>query len=225
MGVECTTMSYSDYGDYGDEPRRPSRRAAREPAGPAKVQGSTAAAILVFVAIVGFGIGAIIGNSGGDDQDPAAAQEQDGAPLGTPNDQTTSPDDTEADDGTDEGDGTDDGENSDDEVTGGEGITLTSQQDGGEVPAGESGTIDVQATLDSGEEGVTLRVERSLDGGQTWEPFCDACTDETSGSGSYSTNFWTGQTGENQFRVVGPDGLASNPISVNVVDSEGDDSG
>lgn len=207
MGVECTTMSYNDYGDYGDEPRRPSRRATREPAGPAKVQGSTAAAILVFVAIVGFGIGAIIGNSGGDDQDPAAAQEQDGAPLGSPSDQTTSPDEAES-----EGDE----ENGDDEVAGGQGITATSQQDGGEVAADESGTIEVQATLDSGEEGVTLRPQRSLDGGQTWEDFCDACVAETTGNGTYSTNFWSGRAGENLFRIVGPNGLASNPITVNV---------
>lgn len=216
MGVECTTMSYNDYGDYGDEPRRPSRRATREPAGPAKVQGSTAAAILVFVAIVGFGIGALIGNAGGGGQEPTTTNEApDGAAVGTPEDgQSTSPDD----EGSDEGEG-DDG---DEETTGGNGIALTSPQDGGEVPAGESGTIDVQAMLESGEEGVTLQVERSLDGGQSWEPFCDACTDETSGSGSYTTNFWTGQTGENLFRVAGPDGLVSNPIAVTVVDSEGD---
>jgi len=218
MGVECTTMSYND--SY-DEPRRSNRRAPREPAGPAKIQGSTAAAILVFVAIVGFGIGAIIANTGGGEEPTTTTEEDPNQPI-DPSDSadntTDQPDDSQTEDPNDDN-GDDNGE-----VTGGDGITLTSEQDGGEVQKDSDGTIEVQAALDSGEDGVTLSVERSLDGGQEWEPFCDACTKETSGSGAFSSSFWSGRAGENQFRVVGPDGLASNPITVNVVDS-GEDSG
>jgi hypothetical protein len=204
-------MSYNDSRDY--EPRRSSRR--REPAGPTKVQGSTAAAILVFVAIVGFGIGAILANAGGGEDpdttenDPAAA----GSPTAPADDTADEPDDAQTEDSSDDGD----------EPAGGAGITLTSLQDGGDVAADESGTIGVQAALDSGEDGVTLSLERSLDNGQTWEPFCDNCTKETSGGGTFSSDFWSGRPGENQFRVVGPDGLVSNAIIVNLVEGSGDD--
>ena len=206
-------MSYNDSRDY--EPRRSSRR--REPAGPTKVQGSTAAAILVFVAIVGFGIGAILANAGGGEDpdttenDPAAAS----SPSVPADDGTDEPDDTQTEDSS----GDDDG----DEPAGGEGITLSSLQDGGEVAGDDSGTIEVQAALDSGEEGVTLSLERSLDSGQSWEPFCEQCTKETSGGGTFASSFWSGRLGENQFRVVGPDGQVSNAISVTVVEASDDD--
>jgi hypothetical protein len=197
---------YQDRDSYGG---RNSRRADREPSGPKKASVGTATAILIFAAILGFGGGAIAANSGGGEDEAPPAAGADG---------TESP-------GTDDdnSDGEDGASEDTNDAAPGEGISLSSPQDGGEVASGDSGTIEVQAVLDSPEGGVTLRVERSLDGGSSWDSFCDSCTDETTNNGSYSTNFWSGQAGANLFRVVGPDGLVSNTITVTVVAGSGEE--
>ncbi len=185
---------------------RGSRRPARDEPAPKRASAGAAAAILLITALLGFGGGALLGNATGDDpQTPAAA----GA-NGTA-DSTETP-----------------GSEPTDEETPGDGtITVQSSFDGRQAVAangGDCGDCDiidltVQAPSLAGE---TLWLERSLDGGTTWEQFGSSPRSVTLNSGGVgSDQIFSGRPGENQFRYVLRDGdevvQASNVIVVELV--------
>lgn len=198
-------MSYND--SYGPEPRRPGRRATHEPAGSAKVQGTTAAAVLVLVAIVGFGIGAIMGNASDADPADTAADDQEGAAQGTPAEQSDS------DDADDEGD---DEESSD--------IAVTFEMDDS-ASAGEE--LEYRVFTDPPQPGLVLGIERRLPG-RDWEPFGDPQVQaETNEDGEDEGYVITGVAGEAEWRVVGEiDGqrVESNVVTATITE-EDDNSG
>lgn len=191
-------MSSND--SYDDEPRPSGRRAAREPAGPAKVQGSTAAAILILVAIVGFGVGALVGNAGGDDG--TTAEEQDPASVGSPNDQNDS-----------------EGEEADEESD----IAVTLEMDDS-AAAGEE--LQYRVFTDPPQPGLVLGVERRMPGGD-WEPFGDPQVQaEIGDDGEDEGHVITGRTGESEWRVAGEvDGerVESNVITATITEEGGGD--
>lgn len=182
----------------GSYPTRASRRAERAPQ-TSRAPAGTAAAILILAAILGFGGGALAGNAGGDNQEAAAQSTAD------PGSDTTADEEAEADDPEDE------------EAT--PGVTLRSPQDGGTVASGDQ--IDFEGQIDPPVGGVTLTVERSLDGGDNWETFGSSgpITAETRDDGTFSTYVYSQREGPNHFRLVGqgPDGwLESNAVVVTI---------
>ena len=199
-------MSHTD--SYGHEPRR-SRRAPREPAGPSKVQGSTAAAILVALAIVGFGIGAVIGNAGGDDPDSTTAEDELGAATSPGTEQSADPDDPEGDDRTEGSTPS---------------ITITLEMDDS-APAGEE--LEYRIRTDPARPGLVLGVERRQPGGD-WEPFGDPQLEAELGrDGEHEGHVRTGIAGEAEWRVGGEiDGqrVESNVVTATITEEE-DDSG
>lgn len=210
-------MSYDD--EYGTQSAgRSVRRSDRGPSGPKRATAGTATAILMLAAILGFSGGAIAGNSGGDDPptDPAA-------------DSATQPsDDTGNDPDDSDGEDTASPEPSESDIE----LTLTSPQDGGEAALGESGCegaclITILGELDPPQGDITLHLERSTDGGDSWSQECNNCTGTTSDDGAFSTRYWSGVEGENRFRLAGEDAdgqrIESNEIAVNVVGDDSDD--
>lgn len=194
----------------GSYPTRSSRRAEREPQ-TQRASAGTAAAVLILAALLGFGGGALAGNAGGGEE-PVAEVSPDPGTDGTEDADAQEPDEPE-------------------ETAVDNGILLSSNQAGGEVQQGESGCtdddssgckIEIEGNINPPRAGVSLTVERSLDGGATWEPFATSVTVETDNDGYFSTYFWSGRAGENQFRVVGNDtdaDIVSNTVSVTVVGS------
>lgn len=204
-------MSYND--SYGHEPRRPARRATREPSGPAKVQGSTAAAILILVGIIGFGIGALIGNASGGGSAGTATGDQD-AVVGSPDDdQGAGPDSTEPTDGSTQSPAV--------------GITLEMDD---EADADEE--LDYEVRTDPPQPGLVLGVERRAPGGE-WQPFGDPhqVQAELDDDGEDDGYVITGIAGETEWRVVGDiDGqrVESNVVTTTITeddDNDGDNSG
>jgi hypothetical protein len=191
---------------------RSSRRAAgREPTGKKRASAGTATAILIFAAILGFGGGAIAGNSGGDNGDPGTALED--------TDNST--------DGEENSDSEEDADDQPSEEAPGEGVTLTSPADGGEVASGEGGRFTLEGSTNPPAPGVALTVERSLDGGSTWaDAGSSRLTTTTENDGTFETTVWSGREGQNMYRVVGegPNGpLMSNEIVVTVVAGDGEE--
>lgn len=190
-------------------PGRGSRRADRDAPAAKRASAGAAAAILIVTAILGFGGGALLGNaSGGEDpQTPSAASTE-----GT--DDTGSSDTEENTDGAEETEAPADGS-----------LTLESTFDGGTAVAGEGGD-DIEFTISTNppEGGLTVELERSLDGGSTWEPFGSGGQVYTLDSdGTKTTTIWSGRAGENHLRVVEKDGSGnivreSNVIVVTVVE-------
>ncbi|HEX6197929.1 MAG TPA: protein kinase family protein [Jiangellaceae bacterium] len=89
-----------------------------------------------------------------------------------------------------------------------------------EQPPGEVGSgaqIDLDGSIEPAVEGVSLRVERRLDGGD-WQPFPDesgqivATTDQ---NGAFSTYVITSRQGTNDWRLVGE--IDGEPIESNIV--------
>jgi hypothetical protein len=209
-------MSSDDvYGDSYDG--RPARRGGRGSSGPKRATAGTATAIIMLAAILGFSGGAIAGSSGGDNDDPPT----------DPAASSPSPDDA--------GDDPDDGGTASPEPSDSE-LTLSSSKENGEAALGESGCgdkdggaclIDIAGTLNPPEGGITLRLERSTDGGGSWSQECDNCTGPTGDDGTFTTRYWSGVEGENRFRLAGEDAdgqrIESNEIVVTVVGDDKDD--
>lgn len=161
-----------------------------------RASGGALAASLITAAIIGFGGGAYFGSqSGGDD---------------TPNpSETTSGDST-----TPVGEAPAGGETPATETPAGDGaLTLAAAQ----TEIGAGGQIDFSGSLDPPEEGVQLRLERSIDGGD-WETFPLNNQPVTNADGAFSTYASTSQAGTNSFRLVreDDDSVVSNEVQVTV---------
>ena len=197
---------------------RSSRRADREAPAAKRASAGAAAAILIVTAILGFGGGALLGNANGseDPQTPAAASTE-----GT-GDTAESPDTTPSEDGEQDGD-----------EAGALEITLESPKDGGTARAGTGGDNpgeDIEFTIATNPamSGLLVELQRSLDGGTTWEPFgADGQVYTLGPDGSHTTSVWSGRVGENQLRVVHTDDdgneIASDPVTVELVAADDDD--
>ena len=194
---------------------RGSRRADRDVPTAKRASAGAAVAILIVTAILGFGGGALFGNaSGGEDpQTPAAAGSE-----GT-GDTAESADTTPSEDA----DGDEAGEFE---------ITLESPKNGGSARAGTGGDNpgeDIEFTIATNPamSGLLVELQRSLDGGATWEPFgTDGQVYTLGPDGTHTTSVWSGRVGENQLRVVHMDDsgneIASDPIIVELVAADGD---
>ncbi|TDD67168.1 hypothetical protein E1262_19720 [Jiangella aurantiaca] len=161
-----------------------------------RASGGALAACLITAAIVGFAGGGYFGSQSGGDS-PSASESpapDDTTPVGeTPGDGET-PGETE----TPAGDGA---------------LTLSAAQT--EVSPG--GQIDFTGAIDPPEEGVQLRLERSVDGGD-WETFPLNNQPVTGADGTFSTYASTSQSGTNAFRLVreDDDSVVSNEVQVAV---------
>jgi hypothetical protein len=186
---------------------RGSRRADRDVPTAKRASAGAAVAILIVTAILGFGGGALFGNaSGGEDpQTPAAAGTEGTGDTAESPEEGTDGEETEP-----PGDGS---------------LSLESSFDGGTAVAGEDGD-DIEFTISTNppEDGLTVELERSLDGGTTWEPFgTDGQVYTLESDGTKTTSVWSGREGENHLRVVEKDASGnivreSNVIVVTVVD-------
>jgi hypothetical protein len=184
---------------------RGSRRTDRDVPTANRASAGAAAAILIFTAILGFGGGALFGNASGDAQTPAASDGTSG---------TESPDGQQDPDGDEETESPGDGS-----------LTLDSTFNGGTAVAGEDGD-DIEFTIKTNPPvgGLTVELQRSLDGGTTWEQFGSGGQIYTLDSdGTKTTTVWSGRAGDNHLRVVEKDGAGnvvrdSNVIVVTVVE-------
>jgi hypothetical protein len=192
----------------GTYPGRASRRVDREPPAAKRASAGAAAAILIIMAIFGFGGGVLLGNaSGGEPQTPGADT------SGDPNSPETAP--------------ADDGDGDTDETSGDLEITLSSPKDGGQARAGTSGDdpgedIEFAIATNPAASGLLVELQRSTDGGTTWEQFGTSGQVYTLGpDGTHTTSVWSGRVGENQLRIVHTDDqgneVISNPITVELV--------
>lgn len=160
-----------------------------------RTTGGTLAAWLIIAAIVGFAGGAFFGvQSGSGDPGPKTTtsdnnQQQSGTPEPT-GEATTSP-------------------------AGDVALTISPKK----VKAGEKGRFDINVKVDPPEEGVALKLQRSLDGGDTWEDAFDLAL-STDADGEASSSAWSGRVGENLLRVVGisDDSLVSNEFALEVTE-------
>ncbi|HEX6233866.1 MAG TPA: hypothetical protein VFZ63_12140 [Jiangellaceae bacterium] len=194
----------------GTYPSRGSRRAGRDAPAPRRASAGAATAILILTAILGFGGGALLSNAGGDDPQAPAAASDDGAGG------STDAPDSEATEGSDESPAPDDGT-----------ILAQSSYDGGQATAADGGECGDCDYIDFSVEapsltGETLWLERSLDGGTTWEQFGTSPRSVTlDSSGKGTDQIFSGRAGENQFRWVLRDGStvvqASNVITIELV--------
>ncbi|NEE01618.1 hypothetical protein [Phytoactinopolyspora halotolerans] len=151
-----------------------------------RASGGTLSAFLILAAIVGFAVGAYLGTQSGDDAEPSAA--------------STDPPGTDTPDGDSTGapsDGDEQDEDGEDEPSGGSGASLELSQS----TAGANATIEYTLTLDSGEAGVLMQMQRNVDGAG-WENFpIDAR--ETDDNGQISGNVQSSRPGQNAFRMIG----------------------
>ncbi len=188
---------------------RGSRRADRDAPAAKRASAGAAAAILIITALLGFGGGALLGNAGGDDPQAPVAETPDGTSGTDQPDESPGPDDEET---PAAGDGT---------------IVVQSAYDGGQATAANGGDCGNCDLIDLAVEapslaGETLWLERSLDGGATWEQFGTSPRSVTLDSnGGGSDQIFSGRDGENQFRYVLRDGdevvQASNVVVVELV--------
>lgn len=161
-----------------------------------RASGGALATCLIIAAIVGFGGGAYFGSqSDGSTPSDTATTGDSTTPVGETPAGGETPAATET---TPAGDGT---------------LTLSAQQT--EISSG--GRIDFTGTVDPPEEGVQLRLERSVDGGD-WETFPLNNQPTTNADGTFSTYASTSQTGTNSFRLVleSDDSVVSNEVQVAV---------
>ncbi len=146
---------------------------------------------LVAAAVVGFGGGAVIATSSGDENDPQSVSTD--TPTGGETPEPTGPSETQAPEG---------------------GITLespvTSSPPGQEIPL--SGTVTPAAG------GITLTVQRN--NGDGWVNFGTSLVTTTTGDdGGFQTSIITRQGGAAEFRVIGQLGgqeIASNAIPITI---------
>lgn len=157
-----------------------------------RASGGAFAACLITAAIVGFAGGAFFGTQAG-------AEEPNGSPSIT--NTTSAP---PGGNGDNPG-----GEETEPAATG---VTIEAAQES----VGANERIDLTGALEPPEEGIELRLERSVDGGE-WQAFADI-TATTNADGGFSTWVQTGQAGENTFRFVraDDDAVASNEVTVTV---------
>src|SRR5690625_2210551 len=169
-----------------------------------RATGGTFAAFLISGAILGFAGGAILGTQ-------ADGSEGDN---GTPNSSATSPADPGGGAGADgsgdppasdpaDGAGDESGDEADDPTDeptegsdGDAALSLSAQQDS----VGASDRIDIAGTINPAEEGVSVQLQRSVDGSE----FEDFPVDpwETDADGEFGGYVQSSRSGENEFRVV-----------------------
>ena len=199
---------------------RGSRRADRDAPAVRRASAGAAAGILIVTALLGFGGGALFGNaSGGADPQTPAAVGTEGA-----GDTAESPETTPSENADQNGD-----------EAGAFELTIESPKDGGTARAGTGGDNpgeDIEFTIATNPamSGLLVELQRSLDGGATWEPFgADGQVYTLGPDGSHTTSVWSGRVGENQLRVVHVDDngneIASDPIAVELVAGDGDGEG
>src|SRR5690625_505520 len=181
-----------------------------------RATGGTFAAFLISGAILGFAGGAILGTQ-------ADVSEGDNA---TPNSSATSPADPGGGAGADGGGdppasepADDAGAESDDptdepteESDSNTALSLSTQQDS----VGASDRIDIAGTINPAKEGVSVQLQRSVDGSE----FEDFPVDpwETDADGEFGGYVQSSRSGENEFRVVlidNPD-VTSEPVAVTI---------
>lgn len=160
-----------------------------------RASGGALAASLITAAIVGFVGGAYVGTQSGgsgaeaaSDETPAATDDAN-APTGDPTADSPSPSPTDS------------------------GLNLTAAKES--VAANER--FDLTGAIEPAEEGVQLRLERSVDGGE-WSEFDLSTPLTTDAGGSFRTWVITGREGVNSFRVVrtDDDSVVSNEVEVTV---------
>lgn len=157
-----------------------------------RASGGAFAACLITAAIVGFAGGAFLGTQAGAEEPNASPEITNstsappGGDAGGPSGEATEP--------------------------AASGVTIQA----GQAAVGANERIDLTGSLEPPEEGVELRLERSVDGGD-WQPFAEI-TATTNADGTFSTWIQTGQAGENTFRFVhaADDSIASNEVTVTV---------
>lgn len=161
-----------------------------------RASGGALAACLITAAIVGFAGGGYFGSQSGGDSPSASetAAPDDTTPVG----ETPADGETPAETDTPSGDGA---------------LTLTA----GQTSISPGGQIDFSGAIEPAEEGVQLRLERSVDGGD-WETFPLNNQPVTNADGAFSTYASTSQTGTNAFRIVreDDDSVVSNEVQVTV---------
>ncbi|NED96166.1 hypothetical protein G1H11_12685 [Phytoactinopolyspora alkaliphila] len=167
-----------------------------------RASGGTLAAFLIFAAIIGFAGGAYLGTQSGD-AEPNSAPTLSG--------DADADGDAAADGNTDEPEGDEEEPNEDDEPAGDGSLTFSLSQSS----AAAGSRIDYSGRLGSGEEGVTLQIQRSIDGGE-WEDF--PVSRDTGANGEFSGYLETGRSGSNSFRVVRADdsSVVSEPATVEI---------
>ncbi|WP_199521570.1 hypothetical protein [Jiangella anatolica] len=163
-----------------------------------RASGGALAACLITAAIVGFAGGGYFGSQA-DGGTPSASET-------TPGGTTPGGGDTPA--------GGEQPPATETETPAGDGaLTLASEQT--EISSG--GRIDFTGSIDPPEEGIQLRLERSVDGGD-WETFPLTTQPVTNADGGFSTYVTTSQSGVNAFRLVreDDDSVVSNEVQVTV---------
>ncbi|NDL58766.1 hypothetical protein [Phytoactinopolyspora mesophila] len=151
-----------------------------------RASGGTLAAFLILAAIVGFAGGAYLGTQSGDDDTantPVASATDNGD---EPNDETDT--DTEGDE---------ENNNDDDPPADSGGVSFSLAQ----TSASANEEISYSGRIESGEAGVRLQLQRSVDGGP-WEDF-PVSPRETNADGEFSGTIQSSRSGENSFRMVG----------------------
>jgi hypothetical protein len=153
-----------------------------------RASGGTLAAFLILAAIVGFAGGAYLGTQSGDD-DP------DSSPVAseTENGDTEDPDDNDA----DANGNADEDANGNDDPPEGIGVAFSLAQ----TAARPNEEISYSGRVESGEAGVQLQLQRSIDGGP-WEDF-PVSPRETNGDGEFSGTIQSSRSGQNSFRMIG----------------------
>jgi hypothetical protein len=154
-----------------------------------RTSGGTLAAFLIFAAIVGFAGGAYLGTQ-------SSAEEPNSSP-------------TQSADADGEGDAGADGNNdepNDDETPNADeeqpsDATVTLAFDQSSVSPGTE--VSYSGRINSGEAGVTLQLQRSVDGGP-WEDF-NVSARTTDADGAFGGTVRSSREGENRFRMVGID--------------------
>lgn len=161
-----------------------------------RASGGALAACLIIAAIAGFGGGAYFGSQA--DGSTPSGSETSGTDGTTPVGETPGDGESPAESETPAGDGA---------------LTLTA----GQTEVSSGGQIDLSGAIDPPEEGVQLRLERSVDGGE-WETFPLNNQPVTNADGTFSTYASTGQEGTNTFRLVREDDdtVVSNEVQVTV---------
>ncbi|AYY12139.1 hypothetical protein EF847_04875 [Actinobacteria bacterium YIM 96077] len=180
-----------------------------------RTSGGTLAAFLILAAIIGFAGGAYLGTQSGEGGANAApgTSAETGSQDGTGND------------GSDTGDGNDDGTDEDVENEGaedGDAENEDEEQDS-EISLNFEKTsispdeeVAYEGRIESGEEGVRLQLQRSVDGGE-WEDF-PVDPRSTGPDGGFSGTALSSREGENRFRMVGVDdeSLVSEVVTVTI---------
>lgn len=157
---------------------------------PNRTTSGVLAAFLISAAIVGFGGGALLASSSDDDGEAASP------PAAT---------------STEPADASPDASAQPSETAPASGLSLTAAQ----TSVAEGERIDLTGSITPAEAGITLQVQRSIDG-RDWEDF--PVTAETNDAGTFSTYVQSSRKGENRFRVVRADNrdVASEPVTVTI---------